>query len=141
MMPHAMDAVAAQAVRRELRDLLTGSFAPAPGSRAATNEEAGPFWSGVSFDDVSLNGVIIDVAFRLLSDPGSSYRFRVDLNLASESWRRWTGGEVSAACADAFAGDVAWFIVCFIGVSDLGHPDGSNEPFIVNRGGKVFEPL
>lgn len=131
--------------RDEMWSLLSARY------RVARDDAAGeverPFWPEFTFDSVRHaveDGVDrLIVTFHETDRPERTLGFRVDVRKAMAEWSKRLGGRRPQDNPQMFAAEVIWYMVCFIGVADLGGdaPGTPEAPYWINEGAEVFGPL
>lgn len=132
-------------IRDEMWALLSARYRVA--GNAVSDAHERPFWPEFTFDSVR-HAVedgrdLLLVTFHETDRPERTLGFRVDVRKAMAEWSKRLGGRRPHEHPQMFAAEVIWYMVCFIGVADLGGdaPGTPEAPYWINEGGEVFGRL
>jgi hypothetical protein len=142
------DAEWRMAVSRHMSAILCGRYrasrgdAAAPGARAGTRS----FWPAYVFESVScclVNGIDqLQIRFTDCDRPDVVLGYQVNLAEARHRWLEQVGDRDPGRYPEMFAAELAWFMVCHIGVAEFTPEAGTEElPQWINRGDEVFGKL
>ncbi|WP_030912372.1 hypothetical protein [Streptosporangium amethystogenes] len=105
-----------------------------------------PFWPAFTFEGVTYakeeDKDRLLVTFHDTDLPDITLGFRIDLDTAMTEWTRRVGGRIPREHPEMFAAELIWFMICFIGVTDLDGATGAPEsPYWINGGSEIFGKL